>query len=75
MIWYIIGWYLVGLVAGVHAMATIRRELQKDYPKYFDKSYSLFQSYGDVFLVIMIGAIGPIGFLVTAVTFPRSFFK
>lgn len=74
MIWFII-WVLIGFAGGIHALITIGRDCQKNYSWYDPKSKPLIECPEDVMIILVSMAIGPVSFLVTAYTFPRSFFK
>jgi len=74
MLWFII-WMLIGFAGGIHALITIRRDLQKDYPLYDLKSDPLIENLYDAVIIFMGGLLGPVSFFVTAFIFPRSFFK
>ena len=74
MIWFII-WVLIGFAGGIHALITIKRDIQKDYPWYDPKSDPLVMCFDDGLIIFMGGLLGPVSFLVTAITFPRSFFR
>jgi hypothetical protein len=74
MIWFII-WMLIGFAGGIHALFVIRRDIDKDYPWYDLKSDPLIENLDDVMIILISVMIGPLSFLVTAYTFPRSFFK
>lgn len=74
MIWFII-WVLIGFAGGIHALITIKRDCKKDYPSYDLKSKPLIECSADVLIIFVSMAVGPASFLVTAYTFPRSFFK
>ena len=73
MIWFII-WVLIGFAGGIHALITIKRDCKKDYPSY-DLKAKLIECPEDVMIILVSMTIGPASFLVTAYTFPRSFFK
>lgn len=74
MIWFII-WILIGFAGGIHALITIKRDLQKDYPLYDIKSDPLVKNLDDGIIIFMGGLLGPVSFFVTAFIFPRSFFR
>jgi len=74
MIWFII-WMLIGFSGGIHALFVIRRDIDKDYPCLDLKSDPLIENLDDVMIILISAMIGPFSFLVTAYTFPRSFFK
>lgn len=74
MIWFII-WMLIGLAGGIHALFVFRRDIDKDYPWLDLKSDPLINNLDDVMIILISAMIGPFSFLVTAYTFPRSFFK